>query len=189
MAENKTIKKILCIIDAQNDFIDGSLGGEEQIAAVPRICETITHGSWNMIITTQDTHDKDYLSTKEGQSLPVKHCILAEKGWFVNDEVTNSIINYLEKNNSTIFRKISKPTFGCPELVNIITSLGDDYEFEITIVGFCTDICVISNALLLKAFLYNRADIKVIANACAGTKVYKHNEALSVMRSCQIEVV
>ena len=164
MTENKTVKKILCIIDAQNDFINGSLGGEEQIAAVPRICDTITHGSWDMIITTQDTHDKDY-------------------------EVTNSIIHYLEKNNSTIFRKISKPTFGCPELVNIITSLGDDCEFEITIVGFCTDICIISNALLLKAFLYNRADIKVIANACAGTKVYKHNEALSVMRSCQIEVI
>ena len=182
------MKNILVIVDAQNDFIDGALGSEEAVKCIPNICNKIKEFTDGIIITTQDTHQENYLKTKEGEALPVEHCIQYTQGWGINLEVASSIISKAAMDPSISYDSVTKPTFGSTELMEKIASYVGDEEFNITFVGFCTDICVISNALLTKAAFYEKANVYVDASCCAGVTPEKHNAALEVMKSCQIIV-
>ena len=170
------MKNILVIVDAQNDFINGALGSREAENCIPYICDKIKNFNDGLILTTQDTHTTDYMSTKEGSFLPVAHCIEFQKGWGINVEVSSSIIAKVATDNTVSFDGVTKPTFGSTELIE-------------TFVGFCTDICVISNALLVKTFFYDKANIFVDEKCCAGVTTEKHDAALNVMRSCQINII
>lgn len=169
------MKKSLIVIDMQNDFIDGSLGTKEAEAIVPKVREKIKEyaEAGYQIIFTRDTHNEDYLDTSEGKKLPVKHCIKDTKGWEIAAGlvIEDAII-------------IDKPNFGYADW----KSVGFGKCQEVELVGLCTDICVISNALLIKA-QYPDIDIKVDAACCAGVSVDKHLAALKVMESCQIDVI
>ena len=167
--------KALIVIDMQNDFIDGSLGSEQAKAIVPNVVNKIN--SWDdKIIATQDTHQMNYLSTFEGQRLPVEHCISSTSGWFMNADIYDALS---KKQNYTMLKK---PTFGSLSIPQYITDCD-----EIEICGLCTDICVISNALILRAAYPNKV-IKCDASCCAGVTEEKHKAALEVMKSCQIDV-
>lgn len=169
--------KILIVVDMQNDFIDGSLGTKEAVGIVPSVIQEIRLGNYDRIFATLDTHPADYLQTFEGKHLPVAHCIQGTDGWQINAQVKQA----LEEKHAVY---IEKPTFGSQELVHQAVSLHPD---EITLIGLCTDICVISNALLLRAAL-PQIPIHVRSNACAGVSQDKHEAALLVMQSCQIDV-
>jgi nicotinamidase-related amidase len=182
-------KKILVVIDMQNDFIDGPLGTPEARGIVDKVCEKIRDGEWDAILVTQDTHDKDYLSTQEGRKLPVEHCIENTKGWLINNEIFGELLklDYVEY--------FKKDTFGDRYLhfeifqnAYELDPAFDDKDVNLTLVGVCTDICVISNALLLKAH-YPEMNIMVDAACCAGTSPEKHRMALEVMKSCQIDIL
>lgn len=188
MEENKKIK-VLLVVDVQNDFVTGSLGSKEAEAILPRVNELINSDEFDVKLFTMDTHDSTYLDTQEGKKLPVKHCIKGTWGWEPAFDMTNLNNNQL----------IEKSTFGYYELPHRIYFASADYvgslvmKFtetveSITIVGLCTDICVISNALLLKAYTTN-VPIICDASACAGVTPEKHKAALEVMKSCQIEVI
>lgn len=179
---------ILVIIDAQNDFIDGSLANKEAQKAVPKIVELINSQDWDAIVTTQDTHGKNYLNTKEGKSLPIKHCIRGTEGWKINSDILLAIVNSTTKE----FSKVEKPTFGYLDISQFVfdsTHAENDDKFNITVVGFCTDICLISNTLLLKAGFPFSGEISVKADCCAGTTPEMHEKALDIMRSCQINII
>lgn len=164
---------LILIIDMQNDFIDGSLGTKEAQIIVPRVQKKLFTTD-SVIMFTQDTHGEDYLDSQEGKNLPIKHCIKPEKGW----EICDALKPYVKENN--VFEK---PTFGCTKLVQAVES----YE-SITLVGLCTDICIISNALLLKVF-YPEKMIIVDSKCCAGVTPESHENALKAMRSCQIKII
>lgn len=183
------MKKILVVIDMQNDFIDGPLGTPEARAIVPNVCAKIREGEWDAIYTTRDTHDEMYHTTQEGLKLPVKHCLEGTDGWYLNDTINTEVINHIAP-----FYIPCKNTFGS---INLIKDLGSyldilnllsDADLEIHMVGVCTDICVITNALLLKTY-FPEATIIVDASCCAGTTPEMHRKALDVMRSCQIDIV
>ena len=166
------MKKTLIVIDMQKDFIDGALGTKEAEGIVTKVKEKIYHYRENgdQIIYTRDTHQKNYLETEEGKHLPVEHCLEGSKGWQIPDQL---LIEGAEI--------INKPSFG-------YTGWGN-YDFEeIEIVGLCTDICVVSNALILKA-LNPEIKITVDASCCAGVTVESHKAALLTMKMCQIEIV
>ena len=187
-------RKILIIIDAQNDFIDGSLGTKEAVAAVDNIVNRIETFDGDTIVCTLDTHTEDYFSTKEGKRLPVKHCVKDTYGWEISGKITDAINRKIEDSGNKVqFIKIEKPTFGSEKLVEHMTGSDEGNwfrtDYTIMIVGFCTDICVISNALMLKAHCFENAEITVDASCCAGVTPEKHNAALEVMRSCQINVI
>lgn len=174
--------KVYCLIDCQNDFIDGVLGSAAAQRAVPRICKTLWKADHNdMIIMTQDTHYDDYMQTQEGKNLPVEHCKIYSQGWQINDEIEDSTFGF---ENKKVFMK---EAFGSNELGYQIELIEDDID-EIIFMGFCTDICVVSNALFAK-MVCPEVPIKVIADCCAGVTPEKHEAALEVMRSCQIEVI
>lgn len=168
--------KMLAVIDIQNDFIDGSLGTAEAVSIVENVKNKIIseREKGTYIVFTRDTHGEDYLSTREGKKLPVKHCIKGTKGW----EITEKI----ETSGSKI---IDKPTFGTYELAEYAASLEGLEEIEV--VGLCTDICVISNALLLKAKL-PEINIIVDPSCCAGVTPESHENAVNAMAMCQIEI-
>lgn len=199
--------KLLIVVDMQNDFINGSLGTPEAQAIVPNVVKKIEN--WDgKIICTMDTHNEDYLSTMEGKKLPVEHCIKNTHGWEIPARITR-IINANE-NAATI----EKRTFGawaflvdvalCPErpnkeLLQEVRKLDGDLLFfndfinikplsEIQLIGLCTDICVVSNALLAKAF-FPEVPIVVDASCCAGTTPENHKAALQVMKCCQIDII
>ena len=182
------MKNILVIVDAQNDFISGSLGSDAAKNRIDNICKKIEKFSDGLIITTQDTHDPNYLETKEGKALPVEHCVQLSMGWGIDVNVSSSIIAKTVMDPTVTYTGINKPTFGSTKLMEAIDDYVNDEEFNITFVGFCTDICVISNALLTKAVFYEKANIYVDASCCAGVTEEKHNAALEVMKSCQIIV-
>lgn len=171
------MRKVLVVVDVQNDFVDQALGTKEAEKIIPHVVDEIQK-DYDKIFVTFDTHESNYLDTLEGKYLPVVHCVKNTEGWYLNPEVQNAL-----KNKNVIH--IEKPTFGSYALVQYITSFQPD---EITLVGLCTDICVISNALLLRAALPN-TKINVIEKACAGVTVEKHLAALEVMKSCQIEIL
>lgn len=183
---------VLVVVDAQNDFITGSLANPVANKRVPNICKLIEEHDWDLIVTTYDTHQPDYLKTKEGEKLPVPHCIYMEDGWQLDNRIINSLETVFKRENGPQLISVYKPTFGSEDLVDHIW---DCCEFEpadevnIVMCGFCTDICVVSNALILKANFYNFGDIKVVANACAGVTPESHEAALTTMRMCQIDVV
>ena len=167
------------IIDMQNDFINGPLGTSEAQAIVPRIEEKIVASKKNTdiqtdIIFTQDTHDETYLDTQEGKKLPISHCIKNTKGW----QICKQLLPY------TLFATIlEKPTFGCVDLAAEAAA----YD-RLVLMGVCTDICVISNAILLKAF-YPEKEICVDSTCCAGVTPEGHLRALESMKSCQIDIL
>ena len=171
------MEKLLIIIDMQNDFIDGALANPAAQAIVPGIIEFVK--TWQgKIGVTLDTHKENYLETQEGRKLPVPHCILGTPGHELNVQIADII-------NNKISYTIMKPTFG----FNGWQQYGLDKHFdEVVLVGTCTDICVVSNTLAIKAAC-PETEVTVIADLCAGLSVEKHEAALEVMRSCQINVI
>lgn len=169
---------VLVVVDMQRDFIDGALGTPEAVAIVPRVAEKI-RGFDGLVLATRDTHTKDYLSTLEGRNLPVTHCVLGTPGWEIHPEIAA----LLEET------PIDKPTFGSVELGESLRSLDKESGVEsVTLVGLCTDICVISNALLVKAYL-PQVPVLVDASCCAGVTPESHSNALDAMRMCQIQIL
>lgn len=187
------MKKILVVLDMQNDFIDGPLGTPEARVIVDNVCAKIREGEWDNIIFTMDTHsEKDYSRTQEGKKLPALHCIKDSDGWKLNDDIYNALqstIPIYESHKDELVG-LKKDRFGSYALANTIEHLWDFVEdgTELTLVGVCTDICVISNALLLKAH-FPEMKIVVDASCCAGSTPEKHYMALEVMKSCQVDVV
>lgn len=171
------MKNCLIIIDMQNDFITGSLGSKEAEAIVPRIKERIEKAIENDedIYFTKDTHYDDYLETKEGNYLPIKHCIEGTPGHDICDDLKPFI-----KNATEVF---IKNTFGFKDFPKYLAN----YD-KITLVGLCTDICVVSNALLIKAF-FPEKNIIVEQNLCAGSTVENHISALNTIKSCHIQIL
>lgn len=159
----------------QNDFITGALGSKHAEAIVPRVAEKIKTYA-GKVIFTMDTHGENYLKTQEGKNLPIAHCIKGTRGWQICDE----LLPFAE----TV---IEKPTFGSTALPELILSFGEEIE-EIELCGLCTDICVISNAMLLKA-AFPEVKISVDGTASAGVTPESHNTALAAMRAVQIEVI
>ena len=172
------MQNILLVIDMQNDFIDGALGTPEAVAIVPKVREKIRSFD-GTVLFTRDTHGENYMETQEGKNLPVPHCIRGTDGWQIRPE--------LEELRVT--EPIDKGTFGSDELGKILRDLNDEDPIgTITVIGLCTDICVISNALLAKAFL-PEVPIEVDASCCAGVTPESHENALKAMASCQIRIV
>lgn len=174
--------KILLVIDMQNDFLHGALRNEEGIKIIPSVVEIIKEYKKNndVVIATRDTHNSDYLLTQEGINLPVSHCIKDSYGWEINEEISNVL------GDSIIF---DKPVFGSMDLALFLKEkYMHEKELEITLVGVCTDICVISNAMLIKAAL-PEAKIVVLKDLCAGVTISSHNNALNAMAMCQIKIL
>ena len=170
---------ILVVIDMQNDFIDGALGTPEAVAIVPKVMVKMMNFD-GLVLATRDTHGENYLERQEGKKLPVVHCIKGTHGWEIKDEIQQLLIS----------QPIDKPTFGSEALGKVLKDLNNDVEpiDSITLVGLCTDICVISNAMLLKAFL-PEVPIMVDASCCAGVTPESHERALEAMKACQIEII
>lgn len=191
------MSKALVIIDAQNDFITGPLGSVDAVRVVPNIVEKIKSlKSGDRIYYTFDTHYKDYLhDTLEGFYLPVVHCVKDTPGWQINTDILKAIQAFQKVNNTQVTTAFFKHTFGDPDLLNIIlddilsSSVTNEYYKldEIEVCGFCTDICVISNALILKANPCN-IPVKLNKTCCAGSTPELHESALKVMKACQVEV-
>ena len=173
-------KKCLIIIDLQNDFIDGSLANKSAQDIITNIVTEIKYGEYDHIVCTMDTHSPNYLNTPEGKSLPIKHCIRNTVGWEINDDIMENLILYPHT-----YSFFEKPTFGSMGLLSHIQAMGD-FD-EVVMCGTCTDICVISNALILKTMKPD-LNITVLSYACAGLTPEKHEAALNVMESCQINV-
>ena len=172
------MKNILIVVDMQNDFIDGALGTKEAVAIVPKVEEKIRNFDGEVFFT-RDTHENWYLETQEGKNLPVVHCIRDTEGWQIRKELD-------------AFRKtepVDKDTFGSTDLAGELVAINEDEEIgSITLVGLCTDICVISNALLIKASL-PEVPIYVDASCCAGVTPESHENALKAMEMCQIKII
>lgn len=172
------MKNILIVVDMQNDFIDGALGTKEAVAIVPKVEEKIRNFDGEVFFT-RDTHENWYLETQEGKNLPVVHCIRDTEGWQIRKE-----LDALRKTDP-----VDKDTFGSTDLAGELVAINEDEEIgSITLVGLCTDICVISNALLIKASL-PEVPIYVDASCCAGVTPESHENALKAMEMCQIKII
>ena len=171
--------KFLIVTDMQNDFIDGSLGTKEAVEIVPAVCDKIRSFDGDIIVT-MDTHGADYLNTREGRFLPVEHCIKGSDGWQLSKDVKAAL--YGKK-----YKVLEKITFGSTDLPQILGSLSSGESFEVHVIGLCTDICVVSNAMLIKAF-FPEADIFVDAKCCAGVSPESHKAALITMKCCQMVI-
>lgn len=170
--------KVLVVIDMQKDFIDGALGTKEAVEILPRVAEKIKKFD-GRILATRDTHEENYLETQEGRNLPVRHCIRGTEGWEIYPEIRDLVKE----------KPIDKVTFGSMELGRILKEYHEQELIEsITLIGLCTDICVISNAMIVKASL---PEVPVIVDAacCAGVTPASHRQALEAMKVCQIAVV
>lgn len=165
------MKRTLIVVDMQNDFIDMALGTKEAVAIVPKVKEKIEEYEKNgdEIIFTRDTHREDYLQTTEGKNLPIPHCIKGTKGWEIADGL------YVEGS-----KIIDKPNFGWPHW-------NEEKLEKVELVGLCTDICVVSNALIIKA-MFPDAEVKVDSSCCAGVTPESHDAALKTMQMCQVEI-
>ena len=171
------MQNILIVVDMQNDFIDGALGTKEAVAIVPAVEKKIREFD-GTVLFTRDTHETWYLETQEGRNLPVPHRIRDTEGWQIRKE-----LDVLRKTEP-----IDKETFGSVDLAGELTAMNEEEEIEsITLVGLCTDICVISNALLIKASL-PEVPIYVDASCCAGVTPESHENALKAMEICQIRI-
>ena len=174
--------KLLIVIDMQNDFLEGALRNEEGIKIIPNVVNKINNYIKNgdTVIATRDTHLDNYLDTQEGKRLPVVHCIKDTAGWELNKLISEALGNSL---------KFDKDGFGSLELAAYLSEeYGEEKDLEIELVGVCTDICVISNAMLIKAAL-REARIIVDASCTAGVTAESHNCALNAMRACQIDII
>ena len=181
--------KVLIVVDMQEDFIDGALGTAEAAGIVDAVVTRIQNSTNELVLFTKDTHQQDYLDTPEGKHLPVIHCVEGTPGWEINSRIMDAW-----KNNPNTIRLdnmpdnvFTKPVFGSVNLVKFLESRKTEIE-EIEILGVCTDICVVSNAIMIKNTLPN-ITLKVNSTCCAGVTPKTHNEAISVMKMCQIEEV
>ena len=165
--------KILVVVDMQNDFIDGALGTPEAVKIVPYVKEQIERFD-GKVLFTRDTHFSDYMDTQEGKKLPVPHCIENTFGWEVREGLAEA--------DDVI---IDKPTFGSTELQQHVVEMG---YTDVELIGLCTDICVISNAMLIKAAL-PECNVSVRADCCAGVTPESHQNALAAMAMCQIDIL
>lgn len=169
---------LLIVVDMQNDFIDGALGTAEAVAIVPKVKQKIESFP-GQVIFTRDTHQADYLSTQEGRKLPVPHCIQGSQGWQIRPE--------LDALRKTV--PVDKPGFGSLALAELLRERNEKAPIgSVTLIGLCTDICVISNAMLVKAAL-PEVPVKVDAACCAGVTPESHENALAAMAMCQIEIL
>lgn len=174
------MKKILVVVDMQNDFINGSLGSKQAAAIVDNAVNKIKEFDGEIFVTL-DTHFENYLQTSEGKKLPVAHCIKNTNGWELNDKIRSA----LDKHN---FTRVEKNTFGSVELASLIRSAVGNDDFSIELIGLCTDICVVSNALILKAN-FPEVPITVDSSCCAGVTPQMHDAAIETMKSCQIDII
>ena len=171
------MKKFLIVVDMQKDFVDGALGTKEAVAIVPNVVKKIEDFDGE-IFATLDTHFDNYMETSEGKNLPVPHCIKNTDGWLLDKEVKAA----LDKKG---FTAVEKNTFGSTDLPALIKDRAGEEELSIELIGLCTDICVVSNALILKAN-FPEADIKIDPECCAGVTPEAHIAAIKTMASCQI---
>jgi nicotinamidase-related amidase len=200
--------KVLVLVDVQRDFIDVSLANPDAQACIPDIVDKVDNFDGDIIFLTMDTHGEDYLDTPEGKMLPVKHCVYNTLGWKIDDKVQTVLKRKMENGMRVVF--VPKNTFGSiyadkliptydylgshmihKSLVDCIDTLHtmEGKNIDIECCGFCTDICVVSNVLALKAAAYDYAEITVDSKCCAGVTPEKHKAALEVMKSCQIKVI
>lgn len=172
------MRRMLVVVDMQNDFIDAALGTAEAVAIVDAVKEKIRSYPIENVIATMDTHDENYLETQEGRNLPVTHCVKGSDGWKIRPDIATLL------DGAKIYEK---PTFGSTALATDLQTLSQSEDIELELIGLCTDICVVSNALLLKAYM-PEVRISVDASCCAGVTPEKHLAALETMRSCQVNV-
>lgn len=173
------MKQFLVVVDMQKDFVDGALGTAEAQAIVPAVAEKI-RAFVGEIIVTYDTHEEDYMTTREGRFLPVPHCIRDTDGWQLNDTVAEAL-------SDRAYTVVEKPTFGAVTLPEVVEQLAEDEDFTVELIGLCTDICVVSNAMILKA-AFPETDMTVDAACCAGVTPASHQAALTTMACCQITI-
>ena len=173
------MKHILIVVDIQKDFVDGALGTAEAVAMVDNAAKKI-RGFDGDIFVTYDTHFENYMETAEGGKLPVPHCIKGTEGWELDQNIAKALVG-------KDFTKVEKLTFGSTELPDLVRKTVGNEDFDITLIGLCTDICVVSNALILKAN-FPEKDICVDAACCAGVTIETHNAALTTMKMCQINI-
>lgn len=169
--------KILVVVDIQNDFVDGRLGTKEAMKIIPYVKEKIENFDGE-VVYTMDTHDENYLHTQEGRNLPLKHCIKGTDGWKIKEGVY--------KENCKIFEK---PSFGSVDLVEYIKSIDEKEKIEsIEFIGICTDICVVTNVMMIKGH-FPEIELIVDSKACSGVSPQSHNSALETMKICQVKIV
>ncbi len=173
------MRRILIVVDMQNDFVDGALGTGEARLIVHAVVNKIKSYKKEDVFATLDTHADDYLSTQEGRNLPVPHCIKGTPGWQLVPEIDVLI---------DPSRRFEKPTFGSLKLAEFLKAENAKEPISVELVGLCTDICVISNALLIKANL-PETEIAVDKNCCAGVSVHSHEAALEAMACCQVKIL
>ena len=174
------MKHFLIVVDMQKDFVDGALGTPEAVAILPAVCEKIRTFEGEILVT-YDTHPADYLNTAEGHKLPVVHCVKDTPGWQLDANVAAALAG-------KAYKTVEKPTFGSTELPSIVAAMAGEEDFSVTLIGLCTDICVVSNALLLKAHFPEKA-LAVDAACCAGVTPASHDAALQTMAMCQIDIL
>ena len=185
--------RVLVVVDVQKDFVDGALGSIAAQSIIPHMRERIKEyaDGETLILFTKDTHEENYLETFEGTRLPVEHCVRGTPGWSLVKDIStlaDGYSNFLIFSNEEIIRsRILKNTFGSIKLCEILKQYENEIT-DVTFMGFCTDICVVSNVLMARAYLPNTRII-VDASCCAGTTLEKHLAALEVMKSCQIDVI
>ena len=173
------MKDYLIVVDIQNDFVDGALGTDEEQAMIDAAAKRIRDFSGKVFVT-MDTHFENYMDTREGKKLPVPHCIKGTDGWQLNDRIREALYG-------KDFDVVEKHTFGSTELPKLIRSDAGDDEVSIELIGLCTDICVVSNALILKAN-FCESEVSVDASCCAGVTPETHRAALETMKMFQINV-
>lgn len=194
------MKKVLVIVDMQNDFVDGALGTPEAQAIVPKVADYIrTHADKDTVLVfTKDTHEVNYMDTQEGKHLPIAHCIKDTHGWELAPAIQEALYDVREQYHSfdSYFPYITnhivcKPSFGSLDLVNLLYVLDDmqpDDISEITLMGLCTDICIFANSVLAKTTL-PEIPVRVVADCCAGVTPESHQRALDAMKMLQIEII
>ena len=174
------MKQFLIVVDMQKDFVDGALGTPEAVKILPRVASKIQAFQGDIFVT-YDTHFENYMDSAEGKALPVPHCIKGTAGWQLDTQVAEA----LKTKNYT---SVEKRTFGSVDLPGLVAASADGEDFSLELVGLCTDICVVSNALLLKA-TFPEVPIRVDSGCCAGVTPATHDAALTTMKMCQIEVI
>lgn len=174
------MKKFLIVVDIQKDFVDGSLGTKEAQSIIENAATKIKNFDGEIFVTF-DTHFDNYLETSEGSKLPVEHCIKGRDGWELDEKISDAL-------SDRKFTSVEKLSFGSLSLPRLIKNAAGDEPFSIELIGLCTDICVVSNALILKAS-FPEATISVDASCCAGVTPQLHDAAIMTMKSCQIDII
>lgn len=174
------MKKFLIVVDIQNDFVDKALGTPEAVSIIDSAVSKIKNFNGGIFVT-YDTHYENYLDTAEGKKLPVPHCIKGTDGWQLNSKIADALAD-------KAYTSVEKVTFGSVDLPQLIRQSAGNEDFTIELIGLCTDICVVSNALLLKAN-FPECEITVDASCCAGVTPETHKSALDIMKCCQINII